>query len=294
MGGPMARHLAEKGFDVIVWNRTPAKAETLRDVARIAPSLESLAAEATLLFLCVSTSEDVEQVVARVLDRASSGSLIVDHSTIAPTDAVQIAELASAKGVRFMDAPVTGGSVGAQQGTLTIFCGGAQEDFDRAYPYLQAYAKKAKLVGPVGAGQTMKMANQIAVALTLLSMAECLAFAEKAGLDLNDCLELIGSGAGGSWSLSNYGPKAIAGDHSPGFAIRHQQKDLVYALQAAREAGVALPGTALVHQLLAVLENLGRGDDATTAIYDLLRSLAGQPTAIASISTNPSLGNRDT
>lgn len=294
MGSPMARHLANHGFDLVVWNRTRAKAEALADVARVANSIEELADQASLIFLCVSDSNDVEEIVRSIFRNAKEGALIVDHSTIAPKDAIRIAEMANAAGLRFVDAPVTGGSVGARQGTLTLFCGGEERDFERAQPYWSAYAKKAKLVGPVGAGQTMKMANQIAVALTLLSMAEALAFAEKAGLNLDDCIELIGGGAGGSWSLTNYGPKAVAGDHTPGFAIRHQQKDLVYALQAAREARASLPGTALVHQLLAVLENQGRGDEATTALFDLLRSFAGQPTAIASISTSPSLGRRET
>lgn len=294
MGAAMAGHLADKGHRLTVWNRTREKAEPFRGRAEIAESLEQLAREATIIFVCVSRTEDVQDVVGRLAAKANKGTLFVDHSTIAPRAARELAASLEERGLRLMDAPVTGGSIGAARGTLTAFCGGRDEDFERALPYLEAYTKTARLVGSAGAGQMMKMANQIAVCLTLLSMAECLAFAERAGLDLEACIELIGSGAGGSWSLQNYGPKAIAGDHTPGFSIANQQKDLVYAIEAAREVGAALPGTALVHQLLAALENAGEGERATTALFEVLRTLSGQPTAMASISTSASLGKRAT
>lgn len=294
MGAAMAGHLADKGHRLTVWNRTREKAEPFRCRAEIAESLEQLAREATIIFVCVSRTEDVQDVVGRLAAKANKGTLLVDHSTIAPRAARELAASLEERGLRLMDAPLTGGSIGAARGTLTAFCGGRDEDFERAHPYLEAYTKTARLVGGSGAGQMMKMANQIAVCLTLLSMAECLAFAERAGLDLEACIELIGSGAGGSWSLQNYGPKAIAGDHSPGFSIANQQKDLAYALEAAREVGTALPGTALVHQLLSALENAGEGERATTALFEVLRTLSGQPAAMASISTRASLGKRAT
>lgn len=294
MGAAMAGHLADKGHRLTVWNRTPAKAEPLRGRAEIAEHLEDLAHAARVIFVCVSRTEDVLELVERMALTAQKDTLFVDHSTIAPQAARELASSLEERGLHLLDAPVTGGSIGAQNGTLTAFCGGREEDFDRALPYLEAYTRTARLVGGAGSGQMMKMANQVAVCLTLLSMAECLSFAEKAGLDLQACIELIGSGAGGSWSLQNYGPKAIAGDHTPGFSVANQQKDLAYALEAAREVKASLPGTALVHQLLAALENAGEGKRATTALFDLLRTLSGQPTAMASISTSASLGNRDT
>lgn len=294
MGAAMARHLADRGHALIVWNRTPSKAQAFRGRADIASSLEEVAQSATVIFVCVSRTEDVSEVLDRITPAAAKGTLVVDHSTIEPSAVRQMASKLEDRGLHLLDAPVTGGSIGAQNGTLTAFCGGREEDFERARPYLEAYTKTARLVGGAGAGQMMKMANQVAVCLTLLSMAECLSFAEKAGLDLQACIELIGSGAGGSWSLENYGPKAVAGDHTPGFSIANQQKDLAYALRTAREVGVSLPGTALVHQLLAALENAGGGEQATTALLDLLRTLSGQPTAMASISTSASLGKRAT
>lgn len=294
MGAAMASHLADKGHRLIVWNRTSSKAEPFRGRAEIAPSLEDVGRVASIVFICVSRTEDVQDVLDRMMPVAQKGTLFVDHSTIEPSATRDLAARLESLGLHLLDAPVTGGSIGAQSGTLTAFCGGRKEDFDRALPYLQAYTKTARLVGGSGFGQRMKMANQIAVCLTLLSMAECLSFAEKAGLDLKVCIELIGSGAGGSWSLENYGPKAVAGDHTPGFSITNQQKDLAYALQTAREIQASLPGTALVHQLLAGLENAGEGERATTALFELLRTLSGQPTAIASISTRASLGKRDT
>jgi 3-hydroxyisobutyrate dehydrogenase len=294
MGAAMAGHLASKGHRLTVWNRTRRKAEPFRGRAEIAESLEEVSRKATVIFVCVSRTEDVVEVVHSMVATAQQGTLFVDHSTIAPRAAKDLAASLEERGLHLLDAPVTGGSIGAQKGTLTAFCGGREEDFERALPYLEAYTKTARLVGGSGAGQMMKMANQIAVCLTLLSMAECLVFAERAGLDLEACIELIGSGAGGSWSLQNYGPKAIAGDHTPGFSIANQQKDLVYALEAAREVKAALPGTALVHQLLAALENAGEGERATTALFELVRALSGQPTAMASISTSASLGRRET
>lgn len=276
MGAPMCAHLLSAGHNVTVWSRNPAKSEPLQAKgAKPVENLERLADECSVVFLCVSRTEDVEEVVAG-LDRLPAGALIVDHSTIDPAGCRRIAEGLSQREVKFLDAPVTGGEKGAVAGTLTVFCGGHAADYERALPYLNAYAKTAKLVGPQGTGQAMKMANQIAVALAVLAMCECLVFADKAGLSLEGAIELIGSGAGGSWSMSNYGPKVLARDWSPGFSVALQQKDLVYALSTARELGVSLPGTALVHQLFAALENAGRSDEATPALFDVIESLSGR------------------
>lgn len=275
MGLPMAGHLLEKGNKVVVWNRTPSRAEPLRAKgAIVANDVGQLASECEMIMICVSRTEDVEEVIDKMLPHAASGTLFVDHSTIEPAGARRIGKRVAEKGMRFVDAPLTGGEKGAIAGTLTIFCGGSKKDFDDAKPLLNCYAKNAALVGPLGSGQMMKMANQISVALSVLAMSECLVFAEKAGLDLRESLELIGSGAGGSWSMANYGPKVLERDWSPGFAVELQQKDLVYALRAARELGVSLPGTALTHQLFSVLENSGRGGQATPALFEVIEQMA--------------------
>lgn len=276
MGSRMAGHLLEKGFPLSVYNRTLEKTIPLKEKgATVADSLQDLVERCEVVFICVSRTEDVLEVIEKMLPFSKDNTLFVDHSTIEPSVAKTIQRRLAERGLRFIDCPLTGGEKGAIEGTLTIFCGGDEEDFAIAKPYMEAYGKKIRRVGPVGSGQLMKMANQIAVSLTVLSMAECLVFCEKSGLNLNDAIELIGSGAGASWSLSNYGPKVVAKDFSPGFSVRLQQKDLVYALRSAREIGVSLPGTALVHQLFAALENAGRGEDATPALYDVVKSLSG-------------------
>lgn len=276
MGSRMAGHLLAKGHSLHVYNRTVEKTVPLKKMgAYVAESLKELAENCNLIFVCVSRTEDVQEVINAMHPHAKDGTLFIDHSTIEPSAAKEIHRRLSEKGLRFMDCPLTGGEKGAIEGTLTIFCGGGESDFLFAKPYMEAYGKLIRLVGPVGSGQLMKMANQIAVSLTVLSMAECLVFCEKSGLDLNDAIELIGSGAGGSWSLSNYGPKVIAKDFAPGFSVSLQQKDLVYALRTAREIGVSLLGTALVHQLFAALENAGRAEDATPALYDVVKNLSG-------------------
>lgn len=271
----MARHLVESRWDVVVWNRTASKAEALRAAgATVAGSTRELASECSQIGICVSRSEDVVEVVQAMKPSAQKATLFIDHSTIAPSVAKQVGEELRADGFRFMDAPLTGGEKGAIDGSLTIFCGGSQEDFDDAKEMLACYGKNVRRVGPIGSGQMMKMANQISVALCVLGMSECLVFAEKAGLELAEAIELIGSGAGGSWSMTNYGPKVLARDWSPGFAVELQQKDLAYALAAAREIGVSLPGTALTHQLFAALENAGRAGEATPALFEVIEGLA--------------------
>ena len=264
MGARMAAHLGSR-HEVTVWNRTRSKAESVPGVT-VAKSLQDVAAACDEIFMCVSRTEDVREMLAGLKPHLREGTLIVDHSTIEPKAAQQMA----AEFGRFVDAPVTGGEKGAIDGTLTVFCGGEQTDFERAKPLMEAYGKKVRLVGGSGAGQMMKMANQISVVNCVLAMAECLAFADRAGLDLAETIELVGSGAGGSWSLTNYGPKVLARDWSPGFSIDLQQKDLRYALDAAREMGLELRGTELVESLFAKLQANGRGGQATPALFDVI------------------------
>ncbi|MHB8635987.1 MAG: NAD(P)-dependent oxidoreductase [Fimbriimonadaceae bacterium] len=269
MGGPMAGHLVAAGLDVTVWNRSPEKAEALFAAgANVAESLQDLAAMCDVICLCVSRTEDVKACIEALLPRAKPGALFIDHSTIAPAGAAAIAGELRANGFRFVDAPITGGSMGAKKGQLTIFCGGGEADVAQAIDVIKPYTKTAARVGPSGAGQQMKMANQIAVGGALLGLCECLNYAMKAGLDVGQALELIGGGAGGSWAFANYGPKILSRDWSPGFTIENQRKDFAYCAEAANTIGAAIPGTELVDRLLAELDVAGHGDWTTAALFE--------------------------
>lgn len=276
MGARMAGHLLRAGHRLRVWNRTPAKADGLIESGALwCDSPESLAESSDIVFLCVSRSEDVSELVGRMAQASRGGTVFIDHSTIEPHVAESLHGDIRARQLAFLDCPVTGGEKGAIDGTLTIFCGGEKEHFDTALPFLECYGKKVRHVGPPGSGQKMKMANQIAVAISVLAMSEALVYAQKAGLSVADTVDLVGSGAGGSWSFANYGPKVLSRDWTPGFAVSLQQKDLSYALASARDSGACLPGAALTHQLFAALEASGRGGDATPALFEILEQLSG-------------------
>ena len=271
MGEPMAGHLIKSGRNLWIWNRSPGKSDRLQGLgAQVAPSLSSLATECGTVFICVNRTEDVKECITAMAATANPGTLFVDHSTIAPDGAQEIhAELAS-EGMRFIDAPITGGSAGAINGQLTIFCGGDQADIEEARPLMENYGKRIERVGGPGAGQMAKMANQIAVGGALLALCESLSFAKKAGLDVAQIRELVGGGAGGSWAFQNYGPKILAEDWSPGFSVKNQRKDFGYCRQAAEQVDAAIPGTELVDQLLSLLEDEGHGEWTTAALYEIL------------------------
>jgi 3-hydroxyisobutyrate dehydrogenase len=228
--------------------------------------------------VCVSDTPDVEQVVTGpdgVLDGLSDGSLVIDHSTISPSATVRLAGLVEERGGRWLDAPVSGGSEGAQRGTLSIMVGGDAADVERARPHLEAFGTTITHVGPVGAGQKAKIVNQILVVVNQLAASEALLFAEMAGLDLERTLEAVKGGAAGSWMLSNRGPQMIVRDWRPGFTIDLQEKDLRLALAAADEVGAPLPGTALVFQLYRALQQAGLGAEGNHALVKALERLAG-------------------
>jgi 3-hydroxyisobutyrate dehydrogenase len=268
MGGPMAGHLCSAGNEVTVWNRSPEKAEPLRAAgATVAKDLEQLASECDVIFICVNRSEDVREVLDPLVRSARPNTLYVDHSTIAPPAAQQIAQDLEELSLRFVDAPVTGGSMGAQKGQLTIFCGGREADVEEAMVYMAPYTKRAERVGGHGLGQMAKMANQIAVGGALLALCESLSFAKKAGLDIAQVQELVGGGAGGSWAFQNYGAKILAEDWSPGFSVKNQRKDFAYCREAAEAVDAAIPGTLLVDDLLKPLEEEGNGEWTTAALY---------------------------
>ena len=274
MGGPMAGHLIKGGHDVTVWNRTAGKTENLTSQgARAATDLKDLAQTCDFIFTCVGRSEDVAEVVHAMAPHAKPGTLFVDHSTIEPSMAITLHSELKAKGLKFVDAPITGGSMGAKNGTLTIFCGGDHDDVASAMNVMLPYAKRAERVGESGAGQVMKLANQIAVGGALMGLCESLAFAKKAGLDINQAHSMIGGGAGGSWAFENYGAKILHEDWSPGFSVKNQRKDFGYCEAAAMDLGIEISMTELANRLLAELQKAGREEDATAALYEVYLGL---------------------
>ncbi|MGB9866466.1 MAG: NAD(P)-dependent oxidoreductase [Bacillota bacterium] len=278
MGSAMARNLIKAGFELTVYNRTKSKAEPFRALgARVADTPAMAAEEADVTIVIVSDTPDVQEVVlgpSGVASTAKPGSVVVDMSTISPEATRAIAAELERRGIHMLDAPVTGGQKGAIEGTLSIMVGGRQEVFERCLPVFRAMGKNIVYMGDHGAGQTAKLCNQVLCSLTILSMAECLVLGAKANLDLEKLLQAVSGGAGGSWSLSNLGPKVIKGDFSPGFMVKLHQKDLRLVLDLARKLGVTLPGTALVNQLFNSLEP-EHSDLGNQALIKPLEKLAG-------------------
>lgn len=275
----MARNLLDKGHDVVVWNRTEARMKALADAgADTAASPAALADRASLVMICVSDTPDVEAIVRGtdgILEGLKPGSLVVDHSTISPSATRAFAVAVASRGASWLDAPVSGGSEGAQRGTLSIMIGGDPADLERARPYLESFGTTITHVGPVGAGQTAKIVNQILVVGNQLAASEALLFASKAGLDLNATLAAVKDGAAGSWMLANRGPQMIERDWRPGFTIDLQQKDLRLALEAGHELGAPMLGTALISQLYQTLQGRGLGSDGNHALVKALEEMAG-------------------
>jgi 3-hydroxyisobutyrate dehydrogenase len=277
MGAPMAGNLLKAGFKVTVWNRTASRTEPLAAAgASVAASPAAVARASEVTISCVSDSPDVEAVALGprgVIEGAAAGSVYVDCSTISPAVARKVADALRGRGVEMLDAPVSGGDVGARAGTLAIMVGGEAAVFERCLPVLQAMGKTVVHVGPNGAGQVVKLCNQVAGGLNLLAMAEAIALSRGAGVDPGKMLEVVSAGAAGSWMLSNLGPRAVAGDFAPGFMVDLMQKDLRLVLETSAASRTPLPGTALVNQVFRMLEAEGRGRDGTQAIVDAVRKL---------------------
>ncbi len=270
----MAGHLVSSGVDLTVWNRSPGKTDPLVALgAKVASTPEELGAACGTIILCVNRSEDVREVVTALSKAAKSGTLIIDHSTIAPPASKEIEAELRVNGLRFVDAPITGGSMGAKKGQLTVFLGGSVADCAEAIQAIKPYTKRAERVGGPGSGQMAKMANQIAVAGVLVGLCECLAFADKAGLNLPQIKDMIGGGAAGSWAFDNYGPKILSKDWSPGFSVKNQRKDFAYCREAAEAIDAAIPMTVLVDDLLRKLQEEGRGEEATAALFEVIERL---------------------
>lgn len=279
MGGGMARNLIKAGFSVTVWNRTASKMEPLVAAgAQAGQNPAEVAAHSDVIITCVSDTPDVEAVILGengVLTGAKAGSLLIDCSTISPIATRNLAAKLAESGVVMLDAPVSGGSEGAALGTLSIMVGGATQDFDRALPVLQAIGKKIIHVGPIGAGQTVKLVNQIVVVGNTLAMCEGLLFAQAGGVDLAKAVEVVGAGAAGSWMWNNRGPQILRRDWRPGFTIDLQQKDIRLVLEAADQLGVPLPGMALIFQLYRTLQARGLGSEGNHGLIKALENLAG-------------------
>jgi 3-hydroxyisobutyrate dehydrogenase len=274
----MAGHLLDSGIPLTVSTRTRARAQKLLDHgAKWADTPAQAAAEADVVFTCVPDTPDVESIVLGkdgILSAARSGLIVVDHSTISPTATKKMNESLKAKGAELLDAPVSGGDVGAQNATLSIMVGGEESGFGRVQPLLHLMGKTITYCGPSGSGQLTKLANQILVSITNLAVCEALAFAQKSGLDPQKTLAAVSGGAAGSWQLSNLGPKMVAGDFRPGFMIKLQHKDLRLAIAAARDAGLDLPALDLVFKLFDQGLRAGRGDEGTQALFAILNQVA--------------------
>lgn len=277
MGRGMAANLIEAGHEVTVWNRTASKAEGLG--ARVVDSPQDLGPESDIVFVCVSDTPDVDDVVFGdfgVIHGMTEGDLVVDHSTISPVATREFATQAEQLGIAWVDAPVSGGSEGAELGTLAVMAGGPADALDRARPFMEAYSSSIVHVGDEpGSGQMVKAVNQILVVLNQLAASEALLLAQAADLDLARALAAVEGGAAGSWMLSNRGPQMIERDWRPGFTIDLQQKDLRLVLEAADELGVPLPGVALVFQLYRSLQRRGLGAEGNHALVKALEQLCG-------------------
>jgi len=282
MGAPMARNLLRAGFPVVVWNRSPGRADALLAAgAQLAASPRDVAERAAVTITMLSDSPDVEAVyrapdgVLAGVDRTRPTPVLIDMSTIAPRVARELAGAAAERGAAMLDAPVSGGDVGAQEGSLSIMVGGDADALARARPVLEALGTTITHVGPSGSGQVVKACNQIVVALTLDAIGEALVLGSKAGVDPGAILEALAGGLAASRLLEVRGAKLLARDFAPGFKLDLHAKDLAIALATARELGVVLPGTAVVNELFAAEQARGHGDDDNSTVVRAIETLSG-------------------
>ena len=276
MGYPMAGHLQAAGHPTTVYNRPSAKADAWVDehggVGADTPAAAATGAD--VVMVCVGNDDDLRSVVfgeSGVLAGMAEGTTLVDHTTASAAVAREIAETASARGVGFVDAPVSGGQAGAENGQLSIMCGGAPEVFAAVEPVIDAYARAAVLVGPVGHGQLTKMVNQICIGGLIQGLSEALDFGRRAGLDEDKVLEAISQGAAGSWQMDNRARTMLDRRFDYGFAIDWMRKDFGIVFAEAERIGATLPVTAMVDQFYARLQRLGHGRSDTSTLIELLR-----------------------
>ncbi len=280
MGRPMAENLLRAGHTLFIHNRTSSKCDGLAaQGAVVCQGPAEVAANSEVVFLNVPDTADMERVLfgaGGVMARAGQGLIVIDNSTISAGRTRAFAARLKEKGVDYLDAPVSGGNIGARQGTLAIMVGGDREVFEKCRPLLEILGSHIQWVGPVGMGQTCKAINQLLVALHVLACCEGISLAQRSGLDPRTMLDMVSSGAGGSWVLKNLGPRIIAEDFTPGFMIDLLCKDLTYTMELAQEAGQPLMGTSLVQQMFQEARDRGLGREGTQALYKVVEMLSGR------------------
>lgn len=280
MGSGMSMNLLKAGFPLTVWNRTASKMKPLTDAgAEGAGSPREVAEASEVVISIVTDSPDVEEVILGpdgAIHGAKAGTVVIDMSTISPSVTRQIAEELGGKGVEMLDAPVSGGAIGAREGTLSIMVGGDEAVFEECLPVFEAMGRTITHVGGNGMGQTVKLVNQILVGTTMLGVAEALMFAKKSGVDLEKCHQAVSGGAAGSWQLTNNGARLLRGDHEPGFKVKDYLKDLRLIMEAAAEMKMPLVETSVVHQMFRSLEAEGLTQKGTQAVIRAVERLAGQ------------------
>ncbi|MCC5973440.1 MAG: NAD(P)-dependent oxidoreductase [Rubellimicrobium sp.] len=279
MGGPMAGHLLSAGHEVTVWNRTPARAEAWVAArgGRRADSARAAAEGAEVVLACVGNDDDLRAVClspAGAFAGMAAGTLFIDHTTVSARVTRELQAVAAERGIGFVDAPVSGGQAGAENGQLSVMCGGAEADFARAEPIIAAYARICRRLGDSGAGQLAKMVNQIAIAGLVQGLSEALHFAEEAGLDGRAVVEVISQGAAGSWQMANRHGTMLDDRFDHGFAVDWMRKDLGIVLGTADELGASLPVTALVDQFYKDVQRMGGGRWDTSSLIRRLRRVA--------------------
>lgn len=279
MGTSMAGHVQAGGNELFVFNRTKKKAQPLLDKgAQWCDTPAQVAENTDMVFSIVGFPADVEGVYLGdegILSGNGSCKVVVDMTTSQPSLAQRIAQEAEKKGIASLDAPVSGGDIGAKDAALAIMVGGEKATFDEVLPLFQLMGKNIAYMGAAGAGQHTKMCNQVLIAGTMIGVCESLLYAVKEGLDPQEVIDIIGKGAAGSWSINNLGPRIVKGDFDPGFFVEHFIKDMGIALQESAAVGLSLPGLALVHQLYMAVKAMGHGRLGTQALYIALKTLNG-------------------
>lgn len=279
MGVGMALNILNAGHELTVYNRTTGKEKGLINKgAKQASTPKDAAKETEIIVTCVSDTPDVEEIILGengIIYSACKGSIVIDMSTISPAATRHISDELKGRGIKMLDAPVSGGPEGAKNGTLAIMVGGTEEDFNKALPILQVMGKTVTHVGPIGAGQTTKAINQIIISGTYLSVSEGLTLGIKAGLDMEKVIQAISGGAAGSWVLHNRGMNVVKNEYPVGFRVSLHHKDLKIALDTARDLGVTMPATALVAQIENGLIAQDFGNDDVSSIGRTIRELSG-------------------
>ena len=271
MGKSMAHLLLQNFKSINIYSRTKEKALPLiEEGATWYQSAKEVAKNSDIIFTIVGYPKDVREVYENMMETGIEGKLFVDMTTTEPSLEIELSKALEKKGASLIDAPVSGGDKGAREGTLSIMCGGKDEDISRAMKYFEVMGKNIKHLGPVGSGQHTKMANQILIAGTMIGLSESLVYAKNAGLDLNDVIATISKGAAGCWSLDNYGPRIVNGDFEPGFMVKHFVKDMKIALSESRKMGLNLKGLDLVERIYEEMEKEGEGDKGTQSLYNAI------------------------